>query len=76
VRIVSTTVDYLVAGKLENDLRSSGHHVADVAYTDQVRFDVHVAESDLPSFSAWLAEATAGTATVTTGDLTYTEISL
>lgn len=76
MRIVSTTVDYLVAGRLENDLRSSGHHVADVEYTDEVRFEIHVADSEVSAFCDWLAEATAGAAVVIPGELTHTEIPL
>lgn len=73
VRIVSTTVDYQTAGRLENDLRASAYRLADVHYTDLVRFDVHVGESEVSAFETWLAEATGGTATITLGALVYAE---
>ena len=76
VRIVSTTVDYLQAGKLENDLRSSGHQVADVDYGEQVRFDIGVGESQVAEFETWLAEATGGTATISLGELTHAEVDV
>ncbi len=76
MRVVSTTVDYLVAGKLENDLRSVGHHIAEVSYTDQVRFDLHIPDADLSTFDTWLAETTGGAARLTVGDVTYAEVDI
>lgn len=76
VRVVSTTVDYVTAGKLENELRSAGHHVADVHYGDAVRFDLHIADDRVREFGDWLAEATAGSATIETGELIHAEVEI
>ncbi|GAA2814585.1 YigZ family protein [Saccharopolyspora taberi] len=76
VRIVSTTVDHAQAGKLENDLRSSGHQVTDVAYGEKVRFDIGVGETRVAEFETWLAEITGGTATISLGSLTHAEIDV
>lgn len=76
MRVVSTTVDYALAGKLENALRSAGHHIADVHYRDDVRFDMHVTDSQFPAFEAWLAETTAGAAKAESGGITHTEVDL
>jgi uncharacterized YigZ family protein len=73
-RVVSTTVDHPVAGKLENDLRSAGYRVVDVRYSDRVRIDLHVPESAVPAFESWLAETTGGAVTTTLGDLIHTEL--
>lgn len=74
VRLVSTTVDHVLAGKLENDLRSSGYDLIDVHYAEQVRFDLHLPESEVAGFEAWLAGATGGAATIGLGESVYTEV--
>ncbi|MCI2421188.1 YigZ family protein [Saccharopolyspora sp. K220] len=76
VRIVTTTVDHLLAGKLANDLRSGGFQLADTEYQDLVRFHVNVPESDVDDFRTWLAEATGGVAQAEIGDLTHAEVDI
>lgn len=73
VRTVTTSVDYLVAGKLDNELRSAGYQVVDTEYQDVVRFHVHVPVPEVESFRTWLAEITGGTAEAVLGDVTYAE---
>ncbi len=70
-RLATVTVDHAHAGRLENDLRGTGRTVLDVRYAEAVGIDLALAESDLPAFTAWLADATAGTATLTLGAETY-----
>lgn len=72
-RIVSVTVEHAAAGKLENELRASGHEIADVHYTDRVRFDLHVTDGQVESLRAWLAEATGGAVELTLGGTTHAE---
>ena len=60
--VVAVMADYLRAGRLESDLRSSGYTVRNVEYGADVRIDVALPEEQLPAFEAWLAEATAGEA--------------
>ncbi|MEU6127552.1 YigZ family protein [Saccharopolyspora sp. NPDC047091] len=74
MRLVSTTVDYLVAGKLENDLRSHGFSVSDVDYSERVRFVVQVPADDVEDFGRWLAEATGGAAEPVLGELVHAEV--
>lgn len=76
VRIVTTTVDYLLAGKLDNDLRSAGYQVADTDYRAEVRFRINVPESEVDTFRTWLAEATGGAAEPELGDLAYAEVEI
>ncbi|MFC4565682.1 YigZ family protein [Nocardiopsis mangrovi] len=63
--VVEVAADYLLAGRLESELRASAHHVRDVHYGADVRFDVALAEDDPAAFRAWLAEATGGRAACT-----------
>ncbi|MGW1677102.1 YigZ family protein [Saccharopolyspora sp. NPDC002376] len=74
VRTVTTSVDYLIAGKLDNDLRSAGYQVVDTEYQDVVRFHINVPMSEVDAFRTWLAEATGGTAKATLGSLTHAEV--
>ncbi|MER7013205.1 YigZ family protein [Saccharopolyspora sp. NPDC000359] len=75
VRTVTTAVDYLVAGKLDNDLRSAGYQVVDTEYQDVVRFHINVPVSEVDAFHTWLAEITGGTAQATLGPLTHAEVN-
>ncbi|MGW1770116.1 YigZ family protein [Streptomyces sp. NPDC002104] len=70
-RLVTVTVDHQRAGKTENDLRSTGRAVIDVRYGAAVEIEVALPEADLPAFGAWLADSTAGSATLTPGGETY-----
>ncbi|MCX4776952.1 YigZ family protein [Streptomyces sp. NBC_01264] len=70
-RLVTVTVDHQRAGKTENDLRSTGRTVLGVRYGAAVEIEVALPEADLPAFGAWLADSTAGSATLTEGGETY-----
>ncbi|KEI44050.1 YigZ family protein [Saccharopolyspora rectivirgula] len=76
VRIVSTTVDYQLAGKLENELRTAGYQVAEVEYLDRVRFRLHVPDTAVADFRSWLAEATGGAAEAELEGLTHAEVEV
>ncbi|MFD6984929.1 YigZ family protein [Streptomyces sp. NPDC059956] len=70
-RLITVTVDHQRAGKTENDLRSTGRTVVDVRYGAAVEIEIALPEADLPAFEAWLADSTAGSATLTAGGETY-----
>ncbi|MEU2549336.1 YigZ family protein [Streptomyces roseolus] len=70
-RLATVTVDHQRAGKLENDLRSTGRAVRDVRYAEAVTLEIGLPDADVPAFRAWLADATAGTATVELGGEAY-----
>ncbi|MET7754112.1 YigZ family protein [Streptomyces sp. NPDC005389] len=70
-RLATVTVDHQRAGKLENDLRATGRAVRDVRYTDAVTIEIGLPDADVPAFRAWLADATAGTATFEPGGEAY-----
>ncbi|MEV0597779.1 YigZ family protein [Streptomyces sp. NPDC050315] len=72
-RLVTVTVDHQRAGKVENDLRATGRDVRDVRYAEAVTIEIGLPESELPAFRGWLADATAGTATLELGGEAYGE---
>jgi uncharacterized YigZ family protein len=61
-RLAAVTVDHQRAGKLENDLRSTGRAVREVRYAENVTIEIALPDADLDEFCAWLADTTAGTA--------------
>ncbi|UYQ60887.1 YigZ family protein [Streptomyces peucetius] len=70
-RLATVTVDHQRAGKLENDLRATGRQVREVGYTDTVRIEIGLPDSDVDAFRAWLADVTAGTAELELGGEAY-----
>ena len=76
MRVVSTTADHALAGRLENDLRSQGFTVSDVDYGERVRFALRIPEGEVDGFERWLAEATGGAARAVRGELVHTEVPL
>src|SRR5918911_531050 len=61
-RLATVTVDHQRAGKVQNDLRSTGREVRDVRYGEDVTIEIGLPDADVDAFRAWLADATAGTA--------------
>ncbi|MFF3491623.1 YigZ family protein [Streptomyces sp. NPDC002795] len=70
-RLATVTVDHARAGKMENDLRSTGCEVRDVRYGEAVTIEIGLPESDIDRFRGWLADATAGTAAFELGGEAY-----
>ncbi|MFJ3930648.1 MULTISPECIES: YigZ family protein [unclassified Streptomyces] len=70
-RILAVTVDHQRAGKLENDLRATGRTVREVTYGDAVRIEIGLPDAEVGAFTAWLADATAGTAVLEIGGEAY-----
>ncbi|MBY8883246.1 YigZ family protein [Streptomyces sp. PTM05] len=70
-RLGTVKVDHALAGRLENDLRSTGRAVRAVRYGEAVAIEVGLSEADLDAFRSWLADASAGTATFDLGGEAY-----
>lgn len=71
---MTVTVDHQRAGRLENDLRTTGRTVREVTYGAEVSIELGLPESDLDTFRAWLADTTAGTARLELGGEAYGEL--
>ncbi|MFR9730378.1 YigZ family protein [Saccharopolyspora sp. MS10] len=76
MRLVSTTAEHSLAGRLENDLRSQGFSVSDVDYGERVRFVLRIPEAEVGAFERWLAETTGGAAEPVRGELVHAEVPL
>ncbi|MET7369238.1 YigZ family protein [Streptomyces sp. NPDC005566] len=73
-RLATVTVDHQRAGKLENDLRATGRSVHDVRYAEAVTIEIGIPDADIEDFRAWLADATAGSATFELGGEAYGDV--
>ena len=71
---VHITVDHQTAGKLDNELRSTGYRVANVEYGSTVRMTVLVPAPATEPFEQWLAEHTAGQAAIELGDAVLLDV--
>ncbi|MEU5610446.1 YigZ family protein [Streptomyces sparsogenes] len=70
-RLATVTVGHERAGRLENDLRATGRAVRGVRYAEAVTIELGLPDADVDAFRAWLADATAGTATLELGGEAY-----
>ncbi|MEV8566463.1 YigZ family protein [Streptomyces sp. NPDC051322] len=73
-RLVTVTVDHQRAGKLENELRSTGRAVRDVRYGDAVTIEVALPDTEVAAFRTWLADTTAGAAVLELGTEVYGDV--
>ncbi|MFH9137432.1 YigZ family protein [Streptomyces sp. NPDC017524] len=73
-RLATIRVDHQRAGKLENDLRATGRDVREVRYAEAVTIDIGLPDGAVGAFTAWLADATAGTAVLELGGEAYGDV--
>ncbi|MET8061489.1 YigZ family protein [Streptomyces microflavus] len=73
-RLATIRVDHQRAGKLENDLRATGRDVREVRYAEGVTIEIGLPDADVAAFTAWLADATAGAATLELGGEAYGDV--
>lgn len=70
-RLATVTVGHERAGRLENDLRATGHDVRQVHYGADVAIDLALPAAGVETFRAWLADTTSGSARLELGGETY-----
>ncbi|WP_405935725.1 YigZ family protein [Streptomyces sp. NBC_00726] len=70
-RLATVTVGHQRAGRLENELRATGRTVREVRYAADVTIDIALPDADVEAFRRWLADATAGEASVELGGEAY-----
>ncbi|MBO8165431.1 MAG: YigZ family protein [Brevibacillus sp.] len=73
---VRVTVDYHWWGKVENELRSGGHRVADTAYTDVVSVEVLIPAGEESAFVERMTDLTNGQAEIACGEKEYVEVPI
>lgn len=70
-RLATVTIGHERAGRLENDLRATGHAVRQVHYGAEVTIELGLPAADVDRFGAWLADTTAGVARLELGGEAY-----
>ncbi|OON77349.1 YigZ family protein [Streptomyces tsukubensis] len=73
-RRVTLTVDHQRAGRIENDLRTTGRSVTEVRYGERVTIEIGLPDAEVDAFRGWLADATAGEALLELGPEAYGEV--
>lgn len=72
-RIMHTTLDYHLLGKVENQLRSSDYNIKKIHYLEHVIIETFVEEKAKETFKKWMTELTNGQAIITEGEMLYLE---
>lgn len=73
MRVMHTTIDYTLLGKVENELRSSVYTIKEIHYLEKVEVETFVEDGEKANFSAWMIELTNGQAEIREGDVLYLE---
>ncbi|WP_404329922.1 YigZ family protein [Mesobacillus maritimus] len=76
MRVMHTTIDYTLLGKVENELRSSVYTLKDIHYLEKVELETFVEEGEKDNFSAWMVELTNGQGELVEGEMLYLEEAL
>jgi uncharacterized YigZ family protein len=76
MRVMHTTIDYTLLGKVENELRSSVYTLKDIHYLEKVELETFVEEGEKENFSAWMVELTNGQGELVEGEMLYLEEEL
>lgn len=73
MRVIHTTIDYPLLGKVENELRSSPYQIKEIHYLDKVEVETYVEEEKQEEFKNWMVDLTNGQAEVNNGENVYLE---
>ncbi|AST93353.1 YigZ family protein [Sutcliffiella cohnii] len=76
MRIMHTTIDYTLLGKVENELRNSHYSLKEIHYLENITIDTYVLESETNQFKEWMVNLTNGKADIIKGSTTYLETEL
>ncbi|KKK38797.1 hypothetical protein WQ57_07420 [Mesobacillus campisalis] len=73
MRVMHTTIDYTLLGKVENELRSSVYSIKEIHYLDKVEIETFVEDGQTDHFTAWMVEMTNGQGEISAGEQLYQE---
>lgn len=71
--IYSSTFDYTLLGKVENDIRSSQFKLKEIRYTEKVTLDAYVHVEEAAAFIDWIKNLTNGQADINKVGESYLE---
>ncbi|ALC88778.1 hypothetical protein AM500_02415 [Bacillus sp. FJAT-18017] len=73
MRVVHTTIDYTLLGKIENELRSSGAHIRNIHYLDKVEIETLVEDNETAPFMERMVDLANGQCDCRLGEVLYVE---
>jgi uncharacterized YigZ family protein len=73
MRVMHTTIEYTLLGKVENELRSSVYQLKEIHYLDKVEIEAYVEEAQTEAFKEWMIEMTSGQGEMRAGEVVYLE---
>ena len=76
MRVIHTTIDYTLLGKVENELRSSPYQIKEIHYLDKVEIETYVEEEKQDEFRIWMVDLTNGQGQTRSGVPIYLETSI
>ncbi|MBT2693694.1 YigZ family protein [Bacillus sp. ISL-55] len=76
MKVMHTTIDYTMLGKVENELRSSLFKLKEIHYLDKVKIETYVEEAQTATFQEWMTDLTSGQSHIQEGQTVYLEESI
>lgn len=73
MRTISTTIDYTLLGKVENELRHSHYKLKNIDYLENVTVHTYVKVEEEQQFVEWITELTNGQGHITLNEVEYLE---
>lgn len=73
MRTISTTIDYTLLGKAENELRHSHYKLKNIDYLENVTVHTYVKVEEEQQFVEWMTELTNGQGHITLNEVEYLE---
>ncbi len=76
MRIMKSTFDYTLLGKIENELRNSHYSIKEIHYLDRVMIESYAEEDAKEAFIDWMTDLSNGQASIEEGEMLYLEHDL
>lgn len=73
MRIMKSTFDYTLLGKIENELRNSHYSIKEIHYLDRVMIESYAEEDAKEAFIDWMTDLSNGQASIEEGEMLYLE---
>lgn len=76
MRVMKSTFDYTLLGKIENELRNSHYSIKEIHYLEKVMIESFAEEDAKQAFIDWMTDLSNGQALIEEGDMLYLEHDL
>lgn len=76
MRVMKSTFDYTLLGKIENELRNSSYTIKEIHYLDKVMIESFAEEDGKQAFIDWMTDLSNGQASIEEGEMLYLEFDL